>query len=148
MPKGIHDQHPKGAAHGLAKLDDAGVLYIRKAWRDAPRWALHGLVRILAEKFNVSILPVQRIVAGDGWRHLEVSEVQEPFDRELLEEIQERRRVNAAARRNGRVYTSGEKKCRNEYVDKVAAKKRQSALDALNQLKGSGRRQRTRKQQD
>jgi hypothetical protein len=107
MPRGVHEQHAIGAAHGMTKLTVEQARAIKIAWRDCPKEYLHGLVSLLAEKYHVSIGPIQKIVNDETWRHVTISDKVEQLDRKLLEEIQERRKKNALNRRSARHYLRG-----------------------------------------
>lgn len=109
MPKGQFpdELHARGEKHGRHKLTAEQARYIKIAWRDCPKAYMHGLIRTLAERFNVSIMPIQQICKGDTWREVEIDEAPQKFDKELLECIQERRARNKKAQRKGRTYHRG-----------------------------------------
>ncbi len=116
MPKGEYDseRRARGTQHGRAKLTEEQVIYCRKAWRDCPRDYWLGLATHLAEKFGIARGNMDSVCRGETWRHLEISEDKEPFDKELLAELQERRKENDVARRTARSYQGGTRCSQNK----------------------------------
>lgn len=61
------EQHARGSAHGMAKLDERQVVEILRRLDEGR----HGIQTMLAREFDVSISVINRIKMRRTWRHVE-----------------------------------------------------------------------------